>query len=320
MGILIAAAMTAYAAVLGTSRREQQPRQQKLSAPDPWQILKRLWNELDHDHVSMMAAGIAFYSFLAIFPGISAAISLYGLVADRADIENHLQALAGVLPAEALKLIADQVHQLVSAPAAKLGAGLLLSLTFALWSAMSGSSMLMQTLTIAYEEEDDRGILHFYGLALALTLGLIAFAIVALALIAGIPAVLDRLPFPPLWRDAVSFIRWPVLAVLVQVGLTLLYRLAPKRRQPRWEWLAPGTVAATLLWLVVSAAFSAYVSSFGSYDKTYGSIGAVVVLLMWLYLTGFVILAGAELNCEVERSVQQRPPAESAPVTRAKST
>ena len=292
------------------------PLDRRAAPPSPWQILKRVWDEQNRDHVSMMAAGVAFYSFLAIFPGISAAISLYGLVADRSVIEQHLQGLAGVLPAEALKLISDQVHQLVGAPAAKLGFGLLFSIAFALWSTMSGTSMLMQTLTIAYEEEDDRGILQFYGLALTSTLGLIAFGLIALALVAGIPAVLDALPFSGFWDDLVSFSRWPILAVLVLVGLALLYRLAPRRHEPRWEWLAPGTVAATLLWLIVSAGFSVYVASFGSYDKTYGSIGAVVVLLMWLYLTAYIILVGAELNCEVDRAArrQHQPTAQPRPL------
>lgn len=280
---------------------------------DPWRVLKRVFDEVNRDHVSMLAAGVAFYSFLAIFPGITAAISLYGLIAERATIEQHLQVLAGVLPAEALNLISQQVHQLVQAPAAQLGLGFLASLLFALWSAMNGTGMMMQALTIAYEEEDDRSVLGFYGLALVLTLGLIGFGFVALALVAGIPAMLDALPFPPFWRAAVSFSRWPMLVVLMLVALGLIYRLAPRRHEPRWEWLAPGTVAASLLWLIVSAGFSLYVSSFNSYDKTYGSIGAVVVLLMWFYLSAYVVLIGAELNCEVERAARRPAPAPAAP-------
>jgi membrane protein len=304
-GMVIAAALTGYAAVRGNLRPPVPKSGASTPGPSPLQILKRVWDELGRDHVSMLAAGLAFYSFLAIFPGLSAAISLYGLVADRVDIEHHLKVLAGILPAEALKLISDQVHQLVSAPPAKLGLGLLVSLALALWSAMSATSMLMQTLTIAYEEEDDRGILYFYALALGLTLGEIGFALIALALVAGIPAVLAALPLPPFWGEAVSMMRWPILAGLVLLGLGLLYRLAPRRHEPRWEWLAPGTVAAALLWLIASAGFSIYVARFGSYDKTYGSIGAVVVLLMWFYLTGYIILVGAELNSEVQRAARQ---------------
>ena len=317
LGVLIASALTGYAAIRGNPRQEPR-RSDPEPPPSAFQTLKRVWDEINRDHVSMMAAAVAFYGLVAIFPGLSAAISLYGLVADRAEIEQHLQALAGVLPAEALKLISDQVHQLVSAPPAKLGLGLLVSVALALWSAMSGTSTLMQTLTIGYEEEDDRGILHFYGMALALTLGLIAFGIVALSLVAGLPAVLGALPLPSFWREAVSFIRWPILAVLVLVGLALLYRLAPRRHAPAWEWLAPGTVAASLLWLIASAGFSIYVAQFSSYDKTYGSIGAVVVLLMWFYLTAYIILVGAELNCEVERVArrQRRPAAEPAALPR----
>lgn len=300
--------MTSHAAAHGSTRRAN--RGQRAAPPgNPerpgiWRVLKRVWNELGRDNVSMMAAGVAFYSFLAMFPGISAAISLYGLIADRVEIERHLQVLAGVLPAEALNLITTQVHQLVTAPPTKLGIGLVISVAFALWSAMNAASMLMTTLTVAYEERDDRSLLSFYTLALALTLGLIGFGFVALALVAGIPAVLASLPFRGFWTDAVAYSRWLILAGLLFVGLALLYRLAPQRPAPKWEWLAPGTIAAALLWLLVSAGFSLYVASFNSYDKTYGSIGAVVVLLMWFYLTAYVILAGAELNCEWIRARQ----------------
>jgi membrane protein len=248
----------------------------------------------------MMAAGIAFYGLLAIFPAMSAIISVYGLVADPVRISNQLAELSGVLPGEALTLIAGELHALVTAPSEKLGLGLVVSVVLALWSSMNSTSMLMQTLTIAYEEEDDRGIVHFYLLALALTVGLMLFMLSALFLVAVVPAMLDWLPLPPLWRDGVKLVRWPILALLVMAGLAVLYRFAPRRTRPRWHVFGAGTIAASLLWLAGSAGFSYYVTRFGSYDKTYGSLGAVVILLMWFYVTGYIILAGAELNAEME--------------------
>ncbi len=264
------------------------------------QIPREVWDELGRDHVSMMAGGVAFYTLLSIFPGLSALISIYGLVADPSGVESQLDALALVLPAEALKLLSDQMYSLVHAPPATLGAGLLFSLLLALWSAMSGTSMLMQALTIACDEKEDRNVVRFYLTAAALTAGLVLSGLLSLLLVEVTPALLDRLPFPDFWREAASFIRWPVLAGLAVTGLAIVYRFAPCRYGKQWRWISPGAIAATLLWIVGSAGFSFYVSRFGSYDKTYGSIGAVVVLLMWFYVTAYIILAGAELDTAIE--------------------
>ena len=275
---------------------------QTKARPGWWAILKNFWAEIDRDHVSIMAAGVAFYTLLSIFPGMSALISIYGLVADPMTIENQLNSLAGILPQEALTLLSDQLHALVAAPRDKLGLGLVVSLLLALWSASSGTGALMQALTVAYEERDNRGTLSFYGRAIALTLGIGLFALVSLFLIAVIPAVIAYLPISELWRDRVSLIRWPVLAVLVLFALGVLYRYAPARQNPCWHCLSAGTIGAALLWLVGSAGFSFYVARFSSYDKTYGSLGAVVILLVWFYVTAYIVLAGAELNSEIEKA------------------
>ena len=279
---------------------------QSKARPGWWAILTNFWAELDRDHVSIMAAGIAFYALLSIFPGMSALISIYGLVADPATIETQLNSLSGVLPQEALKLLSDQLHTLVAAPRDKLGLGLLVSLLIALWSATSGTGSLMQALTVAYEERENRGILSFYGRAIVLTIGVGVFALLSLFLIAGIPAVIGSLPLSELWRDRISLIRWPLLAILAVAALGVLYRYGPARRNPCWHCLSGGTMAAAVLWLVGSAGFSFYVARFSSYDKTYGSLGAVVILLMWFYVTAYIILAGAELNAEIEKARAQR--------------
>lgn len=243
-----------------------------------------------------MAAGIAYYGMLSIFPGMSALVLTYGLVADPLTIEHHVDVLAGVLPSQALKLLSDQLNTLISAPTEKLGIGLIVSVLIALWSSTSGTSAMMNALTIAYEGKDDRGLLHFYALSIGLTISGVVFLLLALVLIAGVPAAAAELPLPGFWKQFLALLRFPLLAVLAFFGLGMLYRLAPKRQQPGWDFLCPGTIAASLLWLAGSAAFSFYVARFGSYDRTYGSLGAVAILLVWLYVTAYIVLAGAELN------------------------
>jgi membrane protein len=299
-GVLIAAAATFYAVLHTRIPAERPP--VLLPRPGSGRIIANVWAEIDRDHISMMAAGVAFYGLLSIFPGMSALISVYGLVADPAVIERQVSVLSEVLPGEALQLLSEQLHSLIAAPTAKLGIGLVVSLGLALWSATSGTGTLMQALTVAYEEKNTRGIIAFYVRAIALTIAIGIFGLVSLFLIAVVPAAIDWLPIPAMWRAGVALIRWPILAGLVFVALALVYRFAPARRTPRWDWLSPGTVAAALLWLIGSAGFSFYVARFGSYDKTYGALGAVVVLLMWLYVSAYIVLAGAELNSAIEKA------------------
>jgi membrane protein len=264
-----------------------------------WRHLRRVWRALVRDNISIMAAGAAYYSMLSIFPAMSALVLTYGLIADPITIELHIDTLSGLLPAEALKLVSDQLHALATAPSTKLGAGLVLSVLFALWTATSASSAMMNALTVAYDGREKRGIFHFYGLAVALTVGLVLFAAISLLLIAGVPALMIQIPEPPPWGDIVPYLRWPLLVVIVVMGLGTFYRIAPSRDRPTWDFLRIGTITASLFWLAGSAAFSFYASNFGSYDRTYGSLGAVAALLVWLYVTAYVILAGAELNREI---------------------
>jgi len=299
-GALIAATAMLYGATRPAEAGRQEP---AIAARPRWsRILADVWAELDQDHISILAAGVAFYSFLSIFPGMSALISLYGLVADPAVVERQLAAVAWVLPQEAMRLLSDQLHTLVAAPPAKLGLGLIVSLGIALWSAMSGIGTLMQALTVAYEQDERRGLIGFYVQSAALTLGIGGFALVSLFLIAVVPAIVEWLPLPAGWDETIALVRWPILAGLAMVALALVYRFAPSRPVPCWHWFRAGTITAALLWLIGSAGFSFYVSRFGSYDKTYGSLGAVVVLLMWFYLGAYIVLLGAELNSEVDKT------------------
>jgi membrane protein len=294
---------TADAASGRNPRRSVRPQPAAPTKRLGWgRILLNVYNETNRDSVSVMAAGVAFWTFLSVFPAMSALISIYGLVSDPAVIATHFASLAGVLPQSSLELVGEQMNRLISAPPQALGIGLLISLSLALWYSMSGTGTLMQALAVAYEEEDTRSILAYYAGSAALTIGIAVFGLLSLFLVAVVPAVLEWLPFPKGWRDLIGLVRWPILAVLMMLALGAIYRFAPARQHPCWHFFSPGTIAAATLWLAGSAGFSYYVANFSSYDKTYGSLGTVVILLMWLYLSSFIVLVGAELNCEIEQN------------------
>ncbi len=264
-------------------------------------ILWRTWDEMGKDNISMVAAGVAYYALLAIFPAIAAMVSLYGLVADPVGVERQLGSLSGLLPPEALNIISDQAKSVASAPPKGLGFGVLFGLALTLWSASRGTNSLITALNIAYGEQERRGFIRLAFLSLWLTVAGLLFLIVTLGLIVAVPAAINLLGLrdtPIAW--VASLARWPILAVAIMIALAALYRYAPDRREPKWRWVSWGSAIATALWIIASVGFSIYVSNFGSYNQTYGSVGAVVVLLLWFNLTSYVILAGAELNAEIE--------------------
>jgi membrane protein len=263
-------------------------------------IALRVKNETSKDNVDMVAAGVAFYALMAIFPALIALISLYGWFADPAQIQQQITSLSGVLPQNAQDLLSSQMQNISRNAQSALGIGAIAGFLFTLWSASKGMKALFTALNIAYDEEEKRGFITLNALAIVLTLGALVFGIVALALIAILPALLGQLGLEAISRIAVSLVRWPLLAVVVMFALAVLYRYGPSRDRPRWNWVSWGAVVATVLWLVASILFSVYVSNFGSYNKTYGSLGAVVVLLMWLYLSAYIVLMGAEFNSEME--------------------
>jgi membrane protein len=266
-----------------------------------WAILNSTWRRMSEDHLSVLAAGAAFQALLTIFPTLTAVVSLYGLVADPNVVERQITAMQGVLPPEAVTLIATWLQTLVQGPTTKFGIGLIVSILLASWSMWSATGMLMTAVNICYGEEEKRGFVSFYLHALGLGASLALFGIAALALVAVLPAALALLPVPDPWGDVLGLVRWPILAGIVILALAIVYRYAPDRVARRWQWISWGAAAATALWMLGSIAFTLYVSRVGSYDKTYGSLGAVIILLLWFYLTAYVILAGAELNAEIER-------------------
>ncbi len=279
-------------------RRAEWPSQFRLAA---WKdIGRRVTSEVRRDNLSIVAAGVAYYAFLALFPALVALISLYGLIADPSDVERLMRSANAVMPGEASTLLNGQLHSLVTSSSSSLSLGVAFSVLLALWSAMSGTKTLMTAFNIAYEEDEKRGFLHLNAVALMLTLGVIAGAVVAMALVTAVPVVLGSIDLPGPWSTVISWLRWPVLGVAMLAGLAVLYRYAPSRERAKWRWVSAGAVVTTLLWLIASGLFSWYVSHFGSYNKTYGSLAAVVILLMWFYISAFLILLGAEINSEME--------------------
>jgi len=265
------------------------------------QILKRAWEESSNDQVPLLAAGVAFYSFLSLFPAMIAAVMVYGLVADPKTVADQTRKLTDALPNDAASLIGDQLTAITETPQQSLGFGLLVALVLALWSAAGGVGNVVTAINTAYDEEETRGFVKRKALALGLTLGAIVFVAVAIGLVGVAPALLDT--FVPsgaaYWLLQVA--RWAFLILTVSFVLAVLYRYAPDRDDPQFRWVSVGAVVATVIWLVASLGFSLYVDNFGSYGKTYGALAGVVVLLLWLWVTNFVVLFGAEINAETEK-------------------
>jgi membrane protein len=280
-------------------------------------VLKRVKAEVKDDNVGLLAAGVAFYAMLAIFPAIIAVVTVYGMVADPDQVKTQVGELAKSLPAGADELLEDQLTNVVNAGRQALSIGLALSLLALLWSVSSGVQGLIKSLNVIYDEKETRGFVKLRGLSLLLTLGAIVVAVVALALITVFPGVIDGLGLGRAGQVAASVARWVVLAVLVLLALGVVYRLGPDRANPRWRWVSPGAVVALVLWLLGSVGFSYYVDNFGKYNQTYGALAAVIILLLWLFLSAFAVLLGAEFNAETERQTArdtttgpERPPGE----------
>lgn len=273
-----------------------------------WAILTRTWRQARQDKLLGLAAGAAFYAVLSIFPALTAIISLYGLVADPNVVQRQVTAIQGLLLPEAVDLVATWLQTLVRGPPIKFGIGLVVSVLLALWSAWSATGMLMVAVNACYGEAEKRNFVRFHLRALALALVLALFGVAALGLIAVLPVAIGFLPVSEAWGEAIALVRWPILAGMAILALAIVYRYAPDRVQPKWRLLSWGAATASALWLFGSIVFTIFISKVGSYDKTYGSLGAVVILLLWFYLSAYVILVGAELNAEIERQAAPKDP------------
>jgi membrane protein len=241
---------------------------------------------------------VAFYALLSLFPAMIAGISIYGLVADPEAVRSQLDKLTEMLSPSTADLIGEQIKQVTSGAGGALGVATVIGILTALWSASSGMKAMITGVNLAYDESEGRKFVKLRGLAVLLTLGAMVLMGVALTLIVGFPALADSWPTALRWTAGIA--RWVLLAALLIGALAVLYRYAPDRDEPKWTWVSWGSGIATVLWILASIGFSIYANSFGNYNKTYGALAGIIILMFWLYLTAVIVLVGAELNTEME--------------------
>jgi len=278
------------------------------AARDPFHIPLRGWQdifwrtiqEFGADNIPQVAGGVAFFGLLSIFPAMGAFVSLYGLFSDVQMAERQLSLLSGILPDAALQMVGQQMLRLASARHSGLGVAFAVSLLASLWSANAGIKALFSGLNIAFEETEKRNFLKLNLVSLSFTVGALVFLTIAFAAVVAAPIALAYLGYTPGGFAVMNVLRWPLLLLVAVGGITLLYRYGPSRQRERWPWVSWGSVFAAVLWLAVSLLFSVYVAHFGSYDRTYGSLGAAVGFMSWLWISSIAILFGAELNSEIE--------------------
>jgi membrane protein len=263
-------------------------------------ILLRAYNGISDDRILANAAGVTYYALLALFPGIAALVSVYGLFADPSTMISHVDTVTGFAPGGAIDIIRDQLTRLSAQGSTTLGVSFLIGLVISLWSANAAIKALFDSLNVVYEEKEKRSFIRLNAVTLSFTIATIAFLLIALACIVALPVALNYLRLPGVSSVLLEIARWPILLILVAFGLTLIYRYGPARAEPRWQWVTWGSAFAAVVWLAASALFSWYAANFGSFNKTYGSLGAIIGFMTWMWLSTIVVLVGAKLNAEIE--------------------
>ncbi len=260
------------------------------------QYLLRLYQNISEDYIGLLAAGVAFYFFLAAFPAIAALISLYGLFSDPVFVPDQLSNLHGFLPPESLKILDDQARLISSSEGTALGLGVLVGILLAVYSTTKGVSALIKGLNIAYNVRERRNVLMLNYTSFTLTFAMMIYLLFSLSLIAFMPVFFQIIHIPDRIETPLLLLRWPLLLLSAVIGLQILYHYGPCHPQKKWRWFSWGAFVATLFWIGGSSLFSLFVSNFGNYNETYGSLGAVAVLLLWFWLNALTILFGAEVN------------------------
>jgi len=268
-----------------------------------WAALTSLGKQMDDKNLSLIAAGVAFYGLLAVFPGIAAVIAIWGLVGDRTVIMQQLEQLRVLLPGDVYSLLADQITNLTTAGTDALGLAGAISIILAIWSARAGVAALIRGMNAVYDEHSRSGIWH-HVMALILTLSLMVVALVALGTVVVVPILMALLPLGEGTKLMLEILRWVIVVAVLLIGAGLVYRYGPNRRAARLPWITPGAVLAVILWAGASAGFSLYLRNFGNYNEIYGSLGAVVALMVWLYISGLLLLLGAAVNAQLERHTE----------------
>ena len=298
--------MGRYTERLEAERRKQEGRGREADWPSQipavgWKdIAWRLWGSLNEDRVLLVAAGVTFYLLLALFPALAALVSVYGLVADPQTIANQISSIGGVVPPTVLDIVRAQLESLARQDRNSLSFGFLIGLAVALWGANSGIKALFDAMNIAYEEREKRSFILLNFVSLTFTLCAIATAIFLLLVVGLVPAALALLELGPVADALLRYGRWVLLLVVIALGISLLYRFGPSREHARWRWLSWGSGLAAIVWVAASWAFSWYLQNFADFNATYGSLGAVIGLLIWTWISMIVIIMGAEINAEME--------------------
>lgn len=268
-------------------------------------IAVRVKNQLIADNISIVSAGVAYYFFLALFPTIIAAISIYGLIMDPTQVEQQMSQIAGILPQQASQMLSNILERIAGKTEETLGWSLAVSILVSLWSAQKGTNSVFEGVNIAYDETDERGFFKRNALTLLFTLAGIIVGILSTALVVAFPALVESINLPSYLEILIQWLRWPLMAVIIIGALGLTYKIAPDRQSPKFRWVSWGAVIATILWLAGSILFSLYIENFGNYDETYGSFAAVIILMLWFYITAYIILLGAEINSEMEHQTRK---------------
>ena len=264
-------------------------------------VLVRVKSEAKDDHVTLLSAGVAFYSLLALVPGLVALISIYGLVASPSTIRSQVLSSLSAAPTDVRNLVSTQLASISASSGGSTIITAIIGILLALWSASAGINHVMDALNVCYDEEEHRNFVRRKVIALAFTIGAVLFFVVAFTVIAIMPALLAHTGLGVVGRILANVLRWVILFAGMIVGLAVLYRYAPDRDEPRWRWASPGAIVAAVVWTIGSIAFSIYTANFGKYNQTYGSLAAIVVMMLWLFLTALAVLLGGEVNSELER-------------------
>jgi membrane protein len=263
-------------------------------------IALRIYQGITEDRIVAIGAGVTFFVLLALFPGIAGLVALYGLYADPQSITQHLAAVSGILPEGGVQILREQVERLTSQPSQRLGFATIIGLAVSLWSANAGMKAMFDALNVVYHEKENRGFFRLNAVSLVFTLGAMLFVLLALATMTVLPVLLNELGLSRASELIVKIGRWPILFLVVAFAIALIYRFGPSRDKPQWRWITPGSILAAAVWLGASLLFSWYAENFGSYNQTYGSLGAVIGFMTWLWISTIVILVGAKLNAETE--------------------
>jgi membrane protein len=265
-----------------------------------WQVAKRVVSEVNEDRIMLTAAGVTFYLLLALFPALAAFVSLYGFVADPTTIADHIAFLGGFLPTAGVDLIESQLEALLSQDVDALSFGFLLGLAIALWTANSGMKSLFDAMNVAYGEREKRSFVAYNLASLAFTMGALMIGILLITMVGVIPALMALLNLESVAEVLLRYLRWPVMILAVMFAIALLYRFGPSREQAKWRWVSWGSALATLVWVATAIGFSWYLENFADYNATYGSLGAIIGFMMWIWISVMIVLVGAELNAELE--------------------